>query len=492
MSEILAAPTVSVIASAESGARPSMGSTEGPPGSGRGFSRTLQDVTGSRPASPEASSEGHPVIHQSEGDQSNDQQPDEPTAVQAVAEHLPTVFADLDSSRPAEPPPAGEGASSTVSLLQAAPEKAIAPSEPQVQPVPGPNRGAGATGEWDTELAQASAPPVPATENDLVKVIRTPSNRSAETTGAVPAVQAASGQATGMDRPNGGQPLPSNPHTAVAVAPAKTETLLSDGPGSPGPRLTGMEVDVPPPPGTSAAKDSLSVLHGGHQIGETPIPAGPQLRSSETSLGGNHLEPELSSVKPIGDPTSDLPTMQEQWDRNGEPPGQGSDVHENHARESVLTGQTPAASHGSEPRSALSLSEPIRPALQPGASWDPLAPRAMRLELQSSDGPPVRVHVSLVEQTVYAKVVTDQTEVQDFLLRNQSRLESQLNNHGLEMGQFFVLVDRQGQGPWSYEWESIWQQSDRRGQGAAPPAESDATIPSIVETGERRRVNLFV
>jgi hypothetical protein len=490
MSEIIAVPTVAVSASAESGARPSMGPTEGPSGNGRAFSRTLQEVTGSRPASPDASSEGHPAVHQSEGDQSDDQQPDEPTAVQAVAEHILTVFVDLESARPAGLPPAGEGASSTDSLLQTVPGKAIAPVGPQAQPMPGQSSGGAGTGGLDTELAQGSAPPAP--ENDLVNVIRMSSNRPAETSGAVPAMQAASGQATGMDRPNSGPPLLSDLQTAVAVVPVKTEASLSDSPGSPGPRLTGIQVDLPPPPATSAARDSLSVLHGGQHVGETPITAGRQLRSTEASLGGNQLEPELSSVKPLGDPASDLPTMQEQWDRNGEPTGQGSALYGNHARESVLAGQAPAASHGSETRSALSLSEPVRPTLQPGASWDTLAPRAMRLELQSPDGPPVRLHVSLVEQTVYAKVVTDQTEVQDFLLRNQSRLESQLHNHGLEMGQFSVLVDRQGQGPWSYGWESIWQQSDRRGQGAPSPTEPDAVRSAGLEAGEPRRVNLFV
>jgi hypothetical protein len=213
------------------------------------------------------------------------------------------------------------------------------------------------------------------------------------------------------------------------------------------------------------------------------------LFASESGLGGHQLEPELPSVKPLGDPASDLPAMQEQWDRNGETAGQGSAFHGNHARESVLAGQGPAVDHGSDARSTAPLLEPVRPAPQPGASWDTFTPRAMRLELQSPDGPPVRLHVSLVEQTVYARVVTDQTEVQDFLLKNQSRLESQLNNHGLEMGQFSVLADGQGQGPLSYGWESIWPLSDRRGQEAPSPTDADA---AGLDADEQRHVNLFV
>ncbi|HSE58985.1 MAG TPA: flagellar hook-length control protein FliK [Nitrospiraceae bacterium] len=247
-------------------------------------------------------------------------------------------------------------------------------------------------------------------------------------------------------------------------------------------------------PAAAAAKGPPSMLYGGQQggqqVGVLPISDDRQSFSSPVGPGGDQTEWAMS-VNQLDDPASSARTAQDQWGGNGEPADPGSTFHGDPAQGPALGGQTPSAGQGSETRSTAPLSDPVRATPQSAAMWDTSAPRAMRLELQSPDGPPLRLHVSLVEQTVYAKVVTDQPDVQDFLLRNQSRLESQLHSHGLEMGQFSVSVDRQGQEPLSYGWEKIWQQSDRRSQGIPSPMEADAAVSASLEAGEQRRVNLF-
>lgn len=83
--------------------------------------------------------------------------------------------------------------------------------------------------------------------------------------------------------------------------------------------------------------------------------------------------------------------------------------------------------------------------------WEPARP-SVRLEVAPGDGAPVQVHVSVVNQTVYTRIVTPQPEVQDYLTRQQSRLETQLQQHGLEMGSFVVDSGQQQFGRGGSEW----------------------------------------
>lgn len=485
MSEILAVPTVVVSASTESGVRPSPGALEGPSGNGEAFSRMLQDVAGGRPASPEVSDEDASAGPQPEEEPPDDQPSEESATVPAVVDHLLTGVAELDSAAQTRPTPVDETTTSTAAPVETLVETMSAFRQ-QGHSVPIQNGGgAGLTEEVGTAQAQAMSQPVTTSGSDSLNVV-VASSTTVQEDGQE--TQVVSGPATGRSRTDGAMRPSSDWQLAVAAPPGETDVSPSGTGGPAEPRLMGPQGD--PPSVSAAAKEPPPTLYGGQQVGKLPISDDRQSLSSPVSPGGD--QPEwVMSITPLDDPASSAKTAQDHWGGNGEAAGSGSTFHGEHAQGPAQAGQTPFAGQGSEPRSPVPLSDPVRPTLPSAVQWDTSSSRAMRLDLPSPDGQPLRLHVSLVEQTVYAKIVTDQPDVQDFLLRNQSRLESQLHNHGLEMGQFSVSVDRQGQEPLSYGWEKIWQQSNRRSGEGAAPTEVDAGGSASFDAGEPRRVNLF-
>ncbi|HJU04940.1 MAG TPA: flagellar hook-length control protein FliK, partial [Nitrospiraceae bacterium] len=91
---------------------------------------------------------------------------------------------------------------------------------------------------------------------------------------------------------------------------------------------------------------------------------------------------------------------------------------------SRMAAASPAASaKGERSVSSLALPDGHSHVSPPPAA--PL-PSSVYFEVQPPDAGRVRVHLALSDQTVYARVVTEQSEVQDFLVRNVGRLESQL------------------------------------------------------------------
>lgn len=128
----------------------------------------------------------------------------------------------------------------------------------------------------------------------------------------------------------------------------------------------------------------------------------------------------------------------------------------------------------------------------PPAPWEVGTP-SVRLDMMSDEGLPVQVHVSVVHQTVYARVVTQQADMQDFLTRNQSKLETQLQQQGLEMGSF--VVDS-GQQQSQQAWEQ-WQSRDgsqgmgraAQGRGRAETGEGVAPTP-VSSAGLRSRLHI--
>lgn len=128
----------------------------------------------------------------------------------------------------------------------------------------------------------------------------------------------------------------------------------------------------------------------------------------------------------------------------------------------------------------------------PPAPWEVGTP-SVRLDMLSDEGLPVQVHVSVVHQTVYARVVTPQAEMQDFLSRNQSKLETQLQQQGLEMGSF--VVDS-GQQQSQQAWEQ-WQSRDgsqgtgraAQGRGRAETRDGAAATP-VSNAGLRSRLHI--
>lgn len=485
MSEISLVPTAAVGSSAESGVRSSLRATEASSGDGVAFSRMLQDAPGSRPAVPEAPGEGSSAGLQAEEAQLDDQPSEEQAMVQAVVDHILTGFAGVDSADQAAPTPVDEKATSAASPIEPLLETMPAiGSQVQVMSVQNGGR-AEMTEEVGTDQAQAISHQETTLGNKPLNAVPASSTTIGED---VREMYMASGPATGMARTDGAVMRSLDRQLAVAATPRETAVSFSGTAGPTGPQLMGPQGDLPS--AAAAAHEPRFLLYGGRQAGGVPIGDDPQVLSSPVGLGGDQTE-WVMSVKPLGDPASSPRTAKDQWGGNGEPVGPGSSFQGDPSQGgTALGGQSPSAGQGSETRSAAPLLEPVRPTPQSAAMWDPSAPRALRLELQSPDGPPVRLHVSLVEQTVYATVMTDHTEVQDFLLKNQSRLESQLHHHGLEMGQFSVLVDREGQGPSSYGWEANWSQPVRQGQ--EPSADVVAAIPESVDPGGPRHVNLFI
>ena len=119
---------------------------------------------------------------------------------------------------------------------------------------------------------------------------------------------------------------------------------------------------------------------------------------------------------------------------------------------------TPAETHGTQSTSppmasSFSSQAPSAPsrAVAPAVietptmtvpSESPL-PASVRFEVQPGDMGRIRVHLSVVDHTVYTNVMTERVEAQDFLVRSSDRFEAGLAAHGLDVGRF--QVDVQGQ-----------------------------------------------
>lgn len=71
-------------------------------------------------------------------------------------------------------------------------------------------------------------------------------------------------------------------------------------------------------------------------------------------------------------------------------------------------------------------------------------PASVRFEVQPGDMGRIRVHLSVVDHTVYTNVMTERVEAHDFLVKGSDRFEAGLAAHGLDVGRF--QVDVQGQG----------------------------------------------
>jgi hypothetical protein len=124
-------------------------------------------------------------------------------------------------------------------------------------------------------------------------------------------------------------------------------------------------------------------------------------------------------------------------------------------------------------------------------SESPLA-ASVRFEVQPGDMGRIRVHLSVVDHTVYTNVMTERVEAHDFLVRGSERFEAGLAAHGLDVGRF--QVDVQGQAR---------QHADRGGTGWShddlPRRNPQSSEPAVVQrhAGNResdsvqRMINVF-
>lgn len=122
----------------------------------------------------------------------------------------------------------------------------------------------------------------------------------------------------------------------------------------------------------------------------------------------------------------------------------------------------------------------------------PALPSSVRFEVHPGDLGRVRVHVSIVDHTVYTNVMTERPEMQEWLVKGSERLEAGLAAHGLEVGRFQVDVLGQGR-EHADRGGTAWSHQDSHRQ---PPQPSRAAVterhPDERQSDrEERMVNLF-
>jgi hypothetical protein len=98
---------------------------------------------------------------------------------------------------------------------------------------------------------------------------------------------------------------------------------------------------------------------------------------------------------------------------------------------------------------------------------EPFAPamsRSVVFEVAGSDLGRINIRVSMANELVHAHLSADRSDVGQFLVNGQDRLQSSLQSNGLDLGQFRVDIDRQSagrsfqQGPPQDE-SRMWQQT---------------------------------
>jgi hypothetical protein len=107
-------------------------------------------------------------------------------------------------------------------------------------------------------------------------------------------------------------------------------------------------------------------------------------------------------------------------------------------------------------------------------------PASVRFEVQPGDMGRIRVHLSVVDHTVYTNVMTERVDTHDFLVRNSERFEAGLGAHGLEVGRFQVDVQSEAR-----------QHGDRGGAGWSqddvPRRNSQSSEQPVVDRHASRR-----
>lgn len=122
-------------------------------------------------------------------------------------------------------------------------------------------------------------------------------------------------------------------------------------------------------------------------------------------------------------------------------------------------------------------------------------PASVRFEVQQGDMGRIRVHLSVVDHTVYTNVMTERVEAHDFLVKGSERYEAGLAAHGLDVGRF--QVDVQGQSrEHADRGGAAWSQEQTPRHRAEPPnnAENPASEWQTEERKvgwENRMINVF-
>jgi hypothetical protein len=99
----------------------------------------------------------------------------------------------------------------------------------------------------------------------------------------------------------------------------------------------------------------------------------------------------------------------------------------------------------SRPASPAGSASSVSPAhdLEP---FIPMMNRSVVFEIAEPDLGRINIRVAMTNELVHAYLSSDRSEIGQFLINGQDRLQSALQSNGLEMGQFRVDIDRQSAG----------------------------------------------
>jgi hypothetical protein len=125
-----------------------------------------------------------------------------------------------------------------------------------------------------------------------------------------------------------------------------------------------------------------------------------------------------------------------------------SDPPGNHPAQTMTIGNAVAP----QPRpgdSRLASPTGSAPSISPAHDIEPFMPnmsRSVVFEIAEPDLGRINIRVAMANELVHAYLSSDRSEVGQFLINGQDRLQSALQSNGLEMGQFRVDIDRQSAG----------------------------------------------
>jgi len=107
--------------------------------------------------------------------------------------------------------------------------------------------------------------------------------------------------------------------------------------------------------------------------------------------------------------------------------------------------------------------------------------RSVVFEIAEPDLGRIHIRVAMANELVHAYLSSDRSEVGQFLINGQDRLQSALQSNGLDMGQFRVDIDRQSagrsfqQGP-PQDQSRMWQQASNGAPREAGFFERDKAV----------------
>ncbi|ALA58622.1 flagellar hook-length control protein FliK [Nitrospira moscoviensis] len=291
-------------------------------------------------------------------------------------------------------------------------------------------------------------------------------------------------------------------HTAVKESHAAADDLPE---GGPAPAAIPPASPLPPPrePVSAVTGDSLAIPL--HQPLEKPLSAN-ESPSDQTIQKVRHDDAEPQPLKTHPWQTfaeQDGPSNEDSAGDHGGPeqgasPASPGIARIDHSGQQATSDPSPFAIAQSllQGRST-DLSQPpaARPVIQvavPATAADlPVqgAARAVTFEVAQADLGRVNVRVAMTNDLVHAHFSSDRSEVGQFLIHGQDRLQAALQANGLDMGQFRVDIDRQSAGR-SFHHEPSHEQGREDRPHAGRP-ESDHRSNDRFEARHPRRQGML-